>query len=200
MKNKHLWLVLAMGLTVILGACGKEAAPVENIPMTQIETTIEETLSEETTLEEGTVEETTMVDTTEENKETIPVVIYYGNDSADGLLTEEIAVGELTAETIIQELATKNIVSMDTKVNDFKTVESSKEVILHLDLSKEFAEYVGTMGTSGEYIVMGSLTNTFLDAFDGTSIVLSIDGNTLETGHSIYDTPLVEYPMSTRQE
>jgi len=35
--------------------------------------------------------------------------------------------------------------------------------------------------------MMGSLTNTVLDAYDADSLVLTVDGEVLETGHSIYD-------------
>ena len=38
--------------------------------------------------------------------------------------------------------------------------------------------------------MLGSLVNTFMDAFDADGVFLTIDGKALETGHNIYDQTL----------
>lgn len=179
MKEKKKWLIAGVAaLVVTVAGCGEQTPPAENqIPDLPQESSVPQTVTEEK------ISETT-------------VLLYYGNKSADGLVTEEASLPELTAEALVKALAGKNIVSLDTKVRGFQRVEKEQEVILDLNLSKEFAEYVGMMGTAGEYIVMAGLTNTFLDAFGGTSLVLNVNGMPLETGHNIYDTPLVRYPMT----
>ena len=49
------------------------------------------------------------------------------------------------------------------------------------------------MGTAGEYLLLGSVVNTFLDNLDGESILITVDGETLESGHEIYDRELTFY-------
>ena len=47
--------------------------------------------------------------------------------------------------------------------------------------------------TSGEYVILGSVVNTFLTAYDADAIIITVDGEVLETGHSVYDQPLTLY-------
>lgn len=116
--------------------------------------------------------------------------IYYGNAKADGLKVESKEVEAVLPETIIGYLAGYNIVSIDTKVNSFDTDEEEGKVILYLDLSKAFGEYIKTMGDSGEKVIMAALTNTFLEAYAADALVLTVEGEVLETVHSVYDRPL----------
>ena len=58
---------------------------------------------------------------------------------------------------------------------------------LTLNLSEDFGTWLSSMGTSGETMVMGSLVNTFLDAYDASAIKVTVDGAVLETGHQVYD-------------
>lgn len=118
------------------------------------------------------------------------LTIYYSNNSADGLETETILVKEITPESIIAGLAVRNIVSMDTKVNNFEQTKEDGNTILLLDMSKAFGEYLRTMGTSGETIILSALSNTFLDAYEADGVKLTVGGKTLETGHAIYDKPI----------
>jgi hypothetical protein len=48
---------------------------------------------------------------------------------------------------------------------------------------------------------MGGLTNTFLRAYDAQEILITVNGQTLETGHAIYDKPLNFFETAeTKQE
>ncbi|MBD5545194.1 MAG: GerMN domain-containing protein [Lachnospiraceae bacterium] len=129
-----------------------------------------------------TVEAETQPDETESQK----VLIYYGNENADGIIYKEVTLSELSAEALIDELSKVNIVSLDTKVRTV-SVDEENEKLLHLDMSKEFGEYVSMMGTAGEYIVLGGLVDTFLDAYDCEHVKITVEGKPLETGHAIYD-------------
>ncbi|WP_342756404.1 GerMN domain-containing protein [Kineothrix sedimenti] len=125
------------------------------------------------------------------------LVIYYSNSKADGLETETVLVEEVTPDAIIGYLAGHNIVSIDTRVNGFEAEEESG--LLQLDLSKAFGEYLKTMGSSGEAVIMAALTDTFLQAYEAESIRITVEGETIETGHAVYDEPLTftESKLST---
>lgn len=132
----------------------------------------------------------------EEAEEETKVLIYYGNADADGFEQKEVMIKGLTPENLIGELRKLSVVSIDTEVKAFE--QDGKN--LKLDLSKGFSGYLNMMGTSGEYIVMGGLVNTFLTAYDGENILITVEGETLETGHTSYEAPLVFFGSEKEQE
>ena len=64
-----------------------------------------------------------------------------------------------------------------------------------LDLSRPFGDAMAATGTAGEYLMMGGLVNTFLDAYALDGLSVTCQGRVIETGHSIYDQPLTRYPV-----
>lgn len=133
------------------------------------------------------------------DKEDKKVLIYYGNDNADGIIYKEAALSELSAEALVGELAKVNIVSLDTKVRTV-FIDEKDAKLLHLDMSKEFGEYVSMMGTAGEYIVIGGLVDTFLDAYDCERVKITVEGKTLETGHAAYEGELQFFEVQKTEE
>ena len=39
-------------------------------------------------------------------------------------------------------------------------------------------------------MIMGSVVNTYLSAYDAESVFITVNGEILETGHMIYDFPI----------
>ena len=112
--------------------------------------------------------------------------LYYGDDNAEKLLSEEVWVSELSADTVVEELIRVGVLREGVAVN--KMAINGEQ--LELDFNQAFADLLCSMGTSGEYIIMGSTVNSFLDAFGATSLVFTVNGEILETGHVIYDFPM----------
>lgn len=72
--------------------------------------------------------------------------------------------------------------------------ESLSGGVLTLDMNEAFAGYVRSLGTSGELLAVSAVVNTALLLFDGAeSVLLTVEGRTLETGHQIYDDPISFY-------
>ena len=62
---------------------------------------------------------------------------------------------------------------------------------LTLELNEALAGKIRSFGTSGELLTVASLVNTALECVDGAqSVRLTVNGETLETGHNIYDQPM----------
>jgi len=114
------------------------------------------------------------------------VTIYYANSNADGFETEEVELDALTPENLWQELVTRNVVSAEVKISSLTTPveDDSKKIIL--DLSHNFQSYFYELGTADEYYLLGSISNTFLSAYECESILITVDGETLESGHDVY--------------
>ena len=123
-------------------------------------------------------------------KEKGAVLIYTSNANADGFLVEVDMTSKVTARSVFQSLKKHGMVPNEVKLNQFTTKEKDGKRILTLDLSKEFLDYVRRMGTSEEYLTMQGIVNTYLIAFDGTHMQITVDGKEIETGHNIYDEPM----------
>ena len=68
-----------------------------------------------------------------------------------------------------------------------------KDGHIQADLNDAFAAQLRSLGTTGEYFLVGGIVNTLLDAFDGTDVTLTVNGALLESGHEVYDTALTRY-------
>ncbi|MDD6811361.1 MAG: GerMN domain-containing protein [Lachnospiraceae bacterium] len=218
--KKRTWMVLLTVITMAaLAACSNAAgedATVETVvvPETSSEELLVDSLKylleEEETEEDGvenetvagnTVQEKTeQPDTAEEEnieenitEESVPGVkatIYYGNGASTALNTEEVFMEQITAENLLSALVRHNIVSLDTKVNSLEETEEDGRKKLQLDLSGAFREYLKTMTPEGEKIIIASVVDTFLEAYDADEIILLVDGEALKTSHASYESPI----------
>ena len=110
-------------------------------------------------------------------------VVYYG---ASGLNEESLSVEEITAEALISALARHNIVSLDTKVLSLQEQEEDGTKVLYLDLSKAAGEYLRTMSKEAEYIIVASITDTFVKNYDAEAVYLMVEGEPLVTSNAQY--------------
>ena len=115
----------------------------------------------------------------------VSVALYQSNDSADGLVRSTVKLEALTAENLTAALVSAGAIPEGTTVRAF----SYGGTQISLDLSGEFAAGVRQMGTAGESVILGSLVNTFLEAYGAESLNLTVDGAPLETGHNVYEEP-----------
>lgn len=127
------------------------------------------------------------------------VTLYLPNDNADGFVTREVTLPreapqdtmtQLIQSTALAENIMEQLVQAGALPEGVRVLSMEGGV---LDLSSEFLTFLNTMGTSGEYVVMGSVVNTYLTAFGLDRITITVEGNVPETGHSIYDEPLRRY-------
>ena len=117
---------------------------------------------------------------------TVKFLLYTPNDNLDGFITTEIEqnqldiIGALTeARVLVEDIVENSLVQEGT--------------VLKLDLNSAFADLIYTQGTTGELMIMGCLVNTYLSAYDAESLILTVDGEILESGHVIYDFPMGYY-------
>lgn len=120
------------------------------------------------------------------------ITLYSGDQTSENIISQEAEIPELSAQAIVDLMSGNDIIAENITVNSFSV---DNDNIIHLDMSNEFSSLLGMMGSSGEYIMLGSLVNTFLDAFAADGIIVTIDGQPLETGHNIYDQPLSAFPL-----
>ena len=114
------------------------------------------------------------------------ITIYTSNDDATAFVAESVKIDELTPENIVKVLIEKSVLPSDVQVLkcDKQTIDGVKS--LDADFNEAFGAYVCSMGTTCEYYTIGSIVNTFLDAYGCEKVKITVEGNTLETGHAEY--------------
>lgn len=125
-------------------------------------------------------------DQTVQEDKSAEITVYMSNDDATAFVSESVKIDELTPENIVNALIEKAVLSSDVQVLkcDKQTVDGVES--LDVDFNEAFGTYVSRMGTTGEYYTIGSVVNTFLDAYNCEQIKITVEGNTLETGHAEY--------------
>lgn len=125
-------------------------------------------------------------DTVSNEDKSAEIKVYVSNDDATEFVSEGVKIDELTPENIVKVLIEKSVLPSDVQVLkcDKQTVDGVKS--LNVDFNEAFGSYVGSMGTTGEYYTIGSVVNTFLDAYGCEQIKITVEGNALESGHAEY--------------
>lgn len=121
-----------------------------------------------------------------EQKEPAAFNVYFSNDDATELVKEKIEVDELTRDAVLSALIDKEMLPEDIVVNSLEESEKDGEKVLDLDFSQGFAAYVSNMGSTGEYMIIGSVCNTFLDAYGCEKIRITVEGGVFATGNNEY--------------
>lgn len=111
--------------------------------------------------------------------------IYLPNENADGFKVETVDCHQITADAVLAELQNRGALPDDVAILAFGS-EGSR---LTVDFNQAFGDLVCSTGTSGEMMIVGSVVNTFLSAFQADSLFFTVEGEILESGHVIYDEP-----------
>ena len=130
-----------------------------------------------------------MDETTEEEK-SLCVTIYTPNDNVDGLNETDVEVPELNEFVILYELVEAKVIKEGTQINHFEKITENGKEYLVFDFNEKMGELLNSYGSSGEYVTMASIANTFLKAYDADFFKFTINGEIFESGHIIYDEPI----------
>ena len=197
MKKRTIVLTALLAGCLVVGCQGKEAK--DNTAKDKAKTEIgnekkedtkssddqeaetEENNAGEESLETKSDEQTSQDTNMEEAQQSVSVTIYSENENADGFDQETIS-----AENLIAQLKKKGMLSEDVQVNSFEETEDDGEKALKLDLNQVYLKQLQSMGSTGEYMIMGSVCNTFLDAYGCNKIQITTDGQEIVTGHAEY--------------
>lgn len=181
MKRKLTVFAVLVLIVSGIGGCVKQEAKEENDKAESIDEGIADSANEITKQQE-------------ENWEN-QVKIYFSNEDASGFETEDVVMEEISADKVWENLVEKGVVPLDVKILSCKETKQEGEKALELDLSEKFSTYLNGLGASGEYITVGSICNTFLDAFDSATIRITVEGKSLETGHAEYPGYMSKYEL-----
>ena len=187
--KKRIICVLFLSLAVMISGCTKSEEADNNV-QTKDNTVQQESNKEKGDEEKEETQEEKDTDTLEEKKDMevskYEINIYHSNDDATGFTSETVEVDEITVDNIVKELVEKSVLTSDIKVNNFETVDLDGKQSINLDFNQAFDTFINGKGSTGEYYTVGSIVNTFLDAYSCEQIKITVEGGTLETGHTDY--------------
>lgn len=126
-------------------------------------------------------EATEVTETTGANM--VTVTYYRKDDFANRLVKDTAKIEKLTAQNLINLLVEHEMLPEGVRVLNYQLENG----IITLNVSAEFGEAMKGLGSTGEYLMIGSLVNTFLDVYDAEGMDLTSAGRHLESGHDIYD-------------
>jgi len=112
--------------------------------------------------------------------------LYYGDENAEHLLATLYPIVDFSEYSVLGALRMAG--HFDGSVELLSFTKSGGDITL--DFNEAFAQRIRSTGTAGEHILMGSLVNTYLDAFNAASVTVTVEGGIWESGHVIYDTPM----------
>lgn len=136
---------------------------------------------------EDTGTETTEPVTTAAQAAPATLTVFTPDENAEQFLQTQVTVDQVNETAILSALIDVGVLAENVTVN---SAELSGEE-LRLDLNDAFRDQLLSLGTAGEYALMGSLINTFLTAYpDARTLSVTVDGAVLESGHAVYDSPL----------
>lgn len=188
MKKTFITLLLSTSLLLLTG-CGSKTNEESNTnnsstEQSQIEdknSVVDKESKTENNIENEKKEETNSTNTVEKDEKT-NITIFIPNDNADGLNKREVTVNHLTAYSIVNALADNGVVPKATKALKFDV----KNKIGYLDISSSI--YDLNSGSSAETLMLDSIRETFLKAFNIEKIKLTVDGKPY-TGRHIEVSP-----------
>lgn len=185
-------IIIGLVVMALISGCGKTADSKENKANSTEQTKdIETEQNKDVQMEEN-------ADKQEGEEQQIPdeqnvsaqtgcnIKVYYSNSDASGFESEEVAIGSLSSNEVLKALVDKGVLPVDVSLLSFKEFEKDNEKLLELDFSDKFITYIKTLGTSAEYYIVGSICNTFLDAYGSDKIHITVNGDVFTTGHAEY--------------
>ena len=106
-----------------------------------------------------------------------------------GLVDALVAHGALPQGTEVLSF-TLDDHGVETQEGDTVSYTPGDTLTIDLDVSQAFGDAAASTGTAGESMLLGSLINTMLEAYQADEVLLTCEGEVLETGHNVYDQPL----------
>jgi len=117
---------------------------------------------------------------------TLCYTLYLPHGSGESFVTQTVWVHQIHADGVLEQLQQARLLPETVIINAF----GAEGQQLNIDFNTAFGDILNSVGTSGERMIVGSVVNTFLNAFQADSVFLTVEGETLESGHVIYDFPI----------
>lgn len=183
-------VIIGLVAIMMLAACGKTTDSQDNSSDSTKQSENIATNNKEEQSQSESVEESADKqggDAQSDSSQTgVNIKVYYSNSDASGFENEEVSIESLSSDEVLKALVGKGVLPVDVSLLSFKEFEKDGDKVLDIDFSEEFNTYIKTLGSSSEYYIVGSICNTFLDAYGCDKVHITVDGEIFATGHAEY--------------
>ena len=127
----------------------------------------------------------------EQAEQTKTVTLYLPDEQGEAVVPTQTEVsfgGQDEAAALLAALVGEGVLPAEVAVGSLTKEEGN----LTLDLNSTFAEALSASGSTGENMIMASVVDTYLAYYGAASLLITVDGGTLETGHAVYDEPFTQ--------
>ena len=130
----------------------------------------------------------------EETPEGTAFHLYYGDENAENIVQKTVYVDKVTEDSVMEQLAQALKLDSNIRLKKISFGMHGGDKVVMLDFNQAFADYMKKLSQSGETVVMGSITNTFLDCYQSELLLVTVEGKVLDTGREVYEEYLEWYP------
>lgn len=130
----------------------------------------------------------------EETPEGTAFHLYYGDENAENIVQKTVYVDKVTEDSVMKQLAQALKLDSNIRLKKISFGMHGGDKVVMLDFNQAFADYMKKLSQSGETVVMGSITNTFLDCYQSELLLVTVEGKVLDTGREAYEEYLEWYP------
>ena len=113
------------------------------------------------------------------------VIVYVPDEQSETLTPVGANAADDSDQALVDALVTAGSLPAGVEVLS----SSIADGVLTLDMNAVYGNAVRSSGTTGENMLIYSLVNTFAQARGVDSVLITVDGAPLESGHDIYNYP-----------
>ena len=130
----------------------------------------------------------------EETPEGTAFHLYYGDENAENIVQKTVYVDKVTEDSVMEQLAQALKLDSNIRLKKISFGMHGGDKVVMLDFNQAFADYMKKLSQSGDTVVMGSITNTFLDCYQSELLLVTVEGKVLDPGREAYEEYLEWYP------
>ncbi len=184
-KLRVMLMITIISMSFMMYGCEKEEKSVQEQEKAQAEEDKEEPVQEEKEVEVEKEEEIV-----EEKNEAVAVAvanmkIYYVDLDTGEIVSKDIETDDVTPEVVWEQLKKEGVIKEECGLNSFSFNDTEKT--MDMDVDEAFGNYIRSMGTTGEDILITCITRSYLETYGYEGIKITEDNKVLETGHAVLD-------------
>lgn len=129
-----------------------------------------------------------------EGSQAVSVRIFHSDGEEKNICVNTAFTEKVTPEVLLLNLAYYGMFPDTMTAESFRQEEKGNELYLTLNLPGDFRDFLSAQEGDKEALVVGSLVNTFLDAYQAEAIKITAGEEALETDSNAYKGWLNMYP------